>query len=331
VSPVIADQVGAPVLVEGPRGEPLWNARIAPFGAADIAPESRIELGLRFPGHYADPEIGLHCNRFRHYNPTLGRYLQSDPWGVYGGTNLYSYRTNPLLAVDVRGLGEEGDHSKKKPPADEEGAGPKKQPGGEQEGGKKQLKDMTPEELKAHVQQRAEELKQVFQKASPGGEEHTTLSVGVVEKAGDPETRRVVVSTSNDKQQLHSDVRDNMRAHGETPIQGEPYFIRTENTEFDKTQPPGPDNRKTRVEEVDMNKPPIDGDPQTTPYTKAKRGDPPEGTQHHAEQRMETGAAENGEHVLAQQPTKDCCPGCAKVLGDNGRISKIPNPGRNVE
>ena len=40
-------------------------------------------------------------------HPGLGRYLQSDPWGIAGGYNLYAYRLNPLLEVDVRGLGEE--------------------------------------------------------------------------------------------------------------------------------------------------------------------------------------------------------------------------------
>src|SRR6185369_17282807 len=41
---------------------------------------------------------------------------------------------------------------------------------------------------------------------------------------------------------------------------------------------------------------------ETKPYTKAVNGDPPEGTVHHAEQRMERGAADNGETVLAQSP-----------------------------
>lgn len=127
VGVIIADQVGAPVRVEGPNGDALWQARIAPFGAAEVAPASRIALALRFPGHFADAELGLHCNGFRHYSPTLGRYLQSDPWGTYGGTNLYAYRTNPLAEVDVRGRGEEGDKPPTHPPDDEEGTAPRRQ------------------------------------------------------------------------------------------------------------------------------------------------------------------------------------------------------------
>ncbi len=322
VGVVIADQLGTPVLVEGARGEPLWQARIAPFGAVEIAPGSRITFGLRFPGHYDDAELGLHYNRYRHYSPVLGRYLQSDPWGTYGGTNLYAYRANPLLNADVRGRGEEGASSKNQPPEDEEGAGPKTQPGGEEGGsGQKALKDMTPEELKAHVEQRADDLKQAFKAADPEGEKRTTLSVGVVEKSGDPETRRVVVSTSADDQRLPPSVKDAMLP-GEQPIQGEPFFVREPNPNHDPNQPTGRDNPKTQVHEVDMNT----GQTNPEPYQKAQRGDPPSGTEHHAEQRMGTGAAENGEHVLAQQPTKPCCPGCTKVLGDNGSLSNIPNP-----
>lgn len=47
----------------------------------------------------------LHYNRFRYYDPSIGRYLQSDPDGIRGGYNLYAYTENPLRQVDVRGLG----------------------------------------------------------------------------------------------------------------------------------------------------------------------------------------------------------------------------------
>src|SRR5262249_54133098 len=59
---------------------------------------------LRFPGHYLDEETGLFYNRFRYYSPRVGRYLQSDPIGQSGGTNLYAYPANPLVDVDVLGL-----------------------------------------------------------------------------------------------------------------------------------------------------------------------------------------------------------------------------------
>ena len=91
---------------------------------------TRIENNLRFPGQYFDAETGLHYNYFRNYDPTLGRYLQGDPTGVFRsvieppmltsesagvplqlGTeknnevNLYAYvRQNPISNVDLYGL-----------------------------------------------------------------------------------------------------------------------------------------------------------------------------------------------------------------------------------
>ena len=100
---VFSDHLGAPVLIEDDSGKAIWQARLAPYGKAHIQSKAEIEMPLRFPGHYFDPETGLHYNRFRYYSPELGRYLQSDPLGVIGGVNLYAYTRNPLKQVDVRG------------------------------------------------------------------------------------------------------------------------------------------------------------------------------------------------------------------------------------
>jgi RHS repeat-associated protein len=105
---VFTDQIGTPCSIEDESGNEIWRAHIEPFGRAQIASGAKIEFNLRFPGHYFDPEINMQYNRFRYYDPSLGRYLQSDPWGIAGGFNLYAYRLNPLLQVDVRGLGEDG-------------------------------------------------------------------------------------------------------------------------------------------------------------------------------------------------------------------------------
>jgi len=73
-TPNCLDQVSAVVLVEDDLGHRVWSARIDPYGLAHVDPPSRIDVPLRFPGHYADPEIGLYYNRFRFYSPELGRY-----------------------------------------------------------------------------------------------------------------------------------------------------------------------------------------------------------------------------------------------------------------
>lgn len=118
---VFSDQLGRPRWVEDDQGALVWRASHEPYGQSAVAPGSRVEFEFRFPGHYYDGELGLHYNRFRYYDPVLARYLQSDPWGIAGGFNLYSYPANPLGVVDVRGLGEENGKTGKRCD-DEEGS-----------------------------------------------------------------------------------------------------------------------------------------------------------------------------------------------------------------
>jgi RHS repeat-associated protein len=118
---VFGDHLGTPVRVEDDGGLVVWRAQVAPYGSALVAAGARVEMPLRFPGHYHDAETGLHCNRFRYYVPELGRYLQPDPLGPYDGANIYAYSANPLADVDVRGdcaqsAKKKKEAAKKKPP-----------------------------------------------------------------------------------------------------------------------------------------------------------------------------------------------------------------------
>ncbi len=85
-----------------------WN-NDDPFG--NNAPnENPSNLGaftcnLRLPGQYFDKETNIHYNYFRDYDPAIGRYVQSDPIGLEGGSNTYAYALlNPLSFIDKWGL-----------------------------------------------------------------------------------------------------------------------------------------------------------------------------------------------------------------------------------
>ncbi|MCW5596561.1 MAG: RHS repeat-associated core domain-containing protein [Rhodocyclaceae bacterium] len=52
-----------------------------------------------------DKETNLNYNYFRDYDPSTGRYVQSDPIGLLGGINTYGYvGGNSVSRIDPRGL-----------------------------------------------------------------------------------------------------------------------------------------------------------------------------------------------------------------------------------
>jgi RHS repeat-associated protein len=82
----------------------VWDGVFDPFGE-EVAITGLAAMPLRFPGQYADEETGFSYNYFRDYEPRLGRYLQSDPIGLNGGANLFSYvDQNPISSTDPHGL-----------------------------------------------------------------------------------------------------------------------------------------------------------------------------------------------------------------------------------
>jgi RHS repeat-associated protein len=62
------------------------------------------EFPMRFPGQYFDKETNLAYNVMRDYSAETGRYVQSDPIGLYGGPNTYAYTFDPLTQIDPFGL-----------------------------------------------------------------------------------------------------------------------------------------------------------------------------------------------------------------------------------
>jgi RHS repeat-associated protein len=66
---------------------------------------SEFPYNLRFPGQYYMAETGLNQNWNRDYDPMTGKYIESDPVGLKGGINTYTYVTdNPIWYADPMGL-----------------------------------------------------------------------------------------------------------------------------------------------------------------------------------------------------------------------------------
>jgi RHS repeat-associated protein len=98
------DQLGTPQRVTDANQSVVWDAVLRPFGLPEQLTATFTD-NLRFPGQYADAETGLAYNFFRDYNPSIGRYIESDPIGLQGGVNTYSYvRGNPENLADSAGL-----------------------------------------------------------------------------------------------------------------------------------------------------------------------------------------------------------------------------------
>ncbi|WP_196427762.1 RHS repeat-associated core domain-containing protein, partial [Neisseria meningitidis] len=58
---------------------------------------------FRLQNQYYDEETGLHYNLFRYYEPDTGRFINQDPIGLLGGSNLYRFAPNAQGWTDPSG------------------------------------------------------------------------------------------------------------------------------------------------------------------------------------------------------------------------------------
>lgn len=109
------DHLGTPQEMTNTQGEVVWEAEYTTWGntakvtykqtQSIINPEDEVAFQpLRFQGQYYDKETGLHYNRFRYYDPDVGRFTTQDPIGILGSDNFYAYAPNPMGWVDPLGL-----------------------------------------------------------------------------------------------------------------------------------------------------------------------------------------------------------------------------------
>jgi RHS repeat-associated protein len=107
------DHLGTPRAVIDPATNAAvwkWPLLNDAFGETQpvVTPDANFlntfDLSLRFPGQRYDSESGLNYNYFRDYDPSTGRYAESDPIGLGGGITTYGYVDgNPLSYQDARG------------------------------------------------------------------------------------------------------------------------------------------------------------------------------------------------------------------------------------
>ena len=98
------DHLGTPQEVTNDDGRIVWQARLKVWGALARVAAAEVAQPIRFQGQYHDVETGLHYNRFRYYAPGEGCYVQQDPIGILGGTNMSAYVSAPTAWIDPFGL-----------------------------------------------------------------------------------------------------------------------------------------------------------------------------------------------------------------------------------
>lgn len=100
---IVTDHLGTPIALIDELGYLAWQAQLDIFGVAAVG-VAKTDCPWRWPGQYEDAETGLYYNRFRYYDPGLGRYVSQDPIGLAGSLQACSYVHDPLCWIDPYGL-----------------------------------------------------------------------------------------------------------------------------------------------------------------------------------------------------------------------------------
>ena len=87
----------------GPAGYIRTAYAYAPFGAVSES-DNGVAQPFQWSSEFYDSELDLVYYNYRHYSPSLGRFLSRDPIEEQGGRNLYAFVGNtPVLFTDEKG------------------------------------------------------------------------------------------------------------------------------------------------------------------------------------------------------------------------------------
>ena len=102
------DHLGTPQVLTNAGQQVVWKADYEAFGGTALQ-VNIVDNPLRLPGQYADAQVPkFNYNWWRNYDVSTGRYISSDPIGLEGGRNTYSYvLANPARSADPLGLDSE--------------------------------------------------------------------------------------------------------------------------------------------------------------------------------------------------------------------------------
>ncbi len=103
------DHLGTPVELTDEHGNIAWAGQYNAWGVvreerSEWAKQHGLSNPIRFQGQYHDHETGLHYNRYRYFDPRVGRFISEDPISYAGGLNLFAYAPNPIEWIDPLGL-----------------------------------------------------------------------------------------------------------------------------------------------------------------------------------------------------------------------------------
>ncbi|WP_239991221.1 RHS repeat-associated core domain-containing protein [Neisseria lactamica] len=99
------DQIGIPREMTDKDGNLVWFGDY--YGWGKLRSETNVtgttHQPFRLQNQYCDRETGLHYNFFRYYEPNIGRFVNQDPIGLFGGSNFYAFALNTTKWIDTLG------------------------------------------------------------------------------------------------------------------------------------------------------------------------------------------------------------------------------------